>query len=171
MDTPNKTPDTYRILLDENWELRDLHVFPHAYAQAYALVFCLDSELIPMDERRLNEAMRNYPWFGGYSYVNMYGIFERNVPPAFRPSIDSIQYASPGWLDLILRADVAIQIAKSVAALAGAGVAVAVAVRRIDQARPQINRARREHESAMRKLSVQEMKALRQLCEELAKLI
>jgi hypothetical protein len=59
--------DYYRISLDGNWSLNDLYEFPHSYAQNYAFIYCLDTNLDPRDRERINLALENYPWKGGYS--------------------------------------------------------------------------------------------------------
>ena len=110
-------------MLDSDWQLADLYIFPHAFSQTYAFVYCLDSKLDPRDRDRINTALTNYPWKGGYSYVNIYTVLQNQVPPEEHPKIYSIQKSSPGWLDLILNVDVAIQVAKSVGVLLGAAAA------------------------------------------------
>jgi len=68
--------EIYRVWLNKDWELEDLYEFPHAFSQCYAFVYCLDSELEPRDRDRINYAIREYPWRGGYSYVNIYSVFK-----------------------------------------------------------------------------------------------
>ena len=119
--------EAYRVVLDGRWRLEDLYEFPHAFYQCYAFTYCLDSELSPRDRERINDAFVGYPWRGGYSYVNIYTVLQNQVPLEDRPTIKSISYASPGWLDIFLNVDVAIQVAKSVGILAGSAVAAAKA--------------------------------------------
>ncbi|HEY6872187.1 MAG TPA: hypothetical protein VI298_05600 [Geobacteraceae bacterium] len=88
--------------MDERWALADLYDFPHAYSQAYALIYCFDSRLNPKDEKRINTALEQYPWQGGYSYVNIYTVLNNQIPEEHRPQIASIQYASPGFIDVII---------------------------------------------------------------------
>lgn len=96
----------YRVLLDGRWKLDDLYEFPHAFSQCYAFIYCLDSQLNPRDKERIDNALVGYPWRGGYSYVNIYTVFQNQIPIQDRPEIKSISYASPGWLDIFLNADV-----------------------------------------------------------------
>ena len=109
--------ETYRIHLDGRWGLNDLYDFPHALAQTYAFAYCFESDLPPRDAERIDEAMRSYPWDGGYSVVNIYVVLQNQVPHEVRPQIQSIQYASPGWLDLLASIDVITKVAAQVAAI------------------------------------------------------
>lgn len=110
---------SYRLILDKDWLLEDLYNIPRAFDQCYSFIYCLDSKLDSHDRERVNSA---FPWRGGFGYVNIYSVMRSQVPWRDRPRVKAIQKASPGWLDLLLNADVAIQVAKSVTALSGAGV-------------------------------------------------
>ena len=107
----------------------DLRIFTNFLmpSQCYAFTYCLDSELSPRDRERINEAFVGYPWRGGYSHVNIYTVLQNQVPAEDRPTISSISYASPGWLDIFLNPAVDLQVAKSVGILAGSAVAAATA--------------------------------------------
>ena len=126
-DRIDKNGGAYRVLLDGKWQLEDLYTFAHAFSQCYAFIYCLDSELDPSDRDRINEAFTGYPWRGGYSYVNIYTVLRHQVPRRHQPSITSISYGSPGWLDILLNPDVALQVAKSVGILSGSTVMAAKA--------------------------------------------
>lgn len=164
-----KESATYRVLMDQRWELEDLYNFPHSYSQIHSFIYCFDSELDPRNTERINIALQDYPWGGGYSYVNMYNVLRYQIPAHHRPKVASIQYASPGWLDILLNPDVALQIAKSVGIYLSAGVAAVQAIKRIDKVRLDISRQRREQDQAFVDLSLKETKALNEMSEELAK--
>jgi hypothetical protein len=102
IQSENLINNSYRILLDENWELRDLYEFPHALLQCYSFVYCLDTDAPSIDKEKIDDAIASYQWQTGYSYnyVNIYGIFERQIPKQDQPTIKAIHKASPGWLDL-----------------------------------------------------------------------
>jgi len=161
--------DVYRILMDERWELEDLYTLPHAYAQNFAFVYCFDTPLEASDAARIDFALREYPWRGGYSYVNIYTVLKNQVPHQERPQISSIQYASPGWIDLLLNPDVALQVAKSIGILLGTGVTAAATYKKINKIFLNINKQRREAKIADLKLSQSEVKELNKLSEQLAK--
>ncbi len=163
------TRQTYRVLLDEDWDLDDLYEFPHAFNQCYAFIYCLDSELDIYDKERIDQAFSVYPWRGGYSYVNIYFVLQNQVPWRVRPTVKAIQKASPGWLDLFLNADVAIQIAKSVSALAAAGVVAVKSYATIKKTLSQIGVERERAKLQTFQLSAQQQKTLMSLCDDLAK--
>lgn len=160
---------SYRILLNEEWELEDLYEFPHALSQCYAFIYCLDSDLAPINQERISLAMRHYPWRGGYSYVNIYTVLKSQIPSAERPKIDSIQKASPGWLDLLLNANVAGQVAVAVTTLAGAGTAALAAYKKAYQLILRINAERRNAQVAKMTAAAAQVKAMNAMCVELAK--
>lgn len=154
--------------MNERWELDDLYGFPHAYAQAHSFIYCFDTILDARNADRINIALTEYPWRGGYSYVNIYTILQHQIPIQHRPKIASIQYASPGWLDILLNPDVALQVAKSVGILLSAGVAAVEAFKQIDKARLDIARRRKEQKRDFAALYAAEVKALREMSEEIA---
>lgn len=163
------TAENYRVLLNEDWELEDLYEFPHALSQCYAFIYCLDSELLPRDRERINHAMQEYPWRGGYSYVNIYEVLKHQVPAADRPKVGSIRKESPGWLDLILNVDVAYQVAAAISVLAGAALSAAAAYKKAYKLLLDIKAARRKEAVERMRATAAEINALNAMCTELAK--
>lgn len=164
-----KEAGVYRVLMHERWELEDLYGFPHAYLQCHSFIYCLDSELEPRNAARINMALEEYPWRGGYSYVNIYTVLHHQIPVFHRPKIAAIQYASPGWIDILLNPDVALQVAKSVGILLGIGVAGVEAFKRIDKTRLEIERQRKQNKVEFAELTAAEAKSLNKMSEEIAK--
>lgn len=162
---------SYRVLMDGRWKLEDLYAFPHAYAQCYAFIYCLDSDLNPRDRDRINEAFIGYPWRGGYSYVNIYTVLQHQVPPRDRPDVKAISYASPGWLDLALNPDVAIQVAKSVGILAGSVVAAAKAYAAAMKYIAQVGVERKRAQLEEMRLTQAQHKTFMSMCEDMAKFL
>lgn len=161
----------YRILLGNEWDLVDLYEFPHAYTQNYAFIYCLDADHTPANAQRINRALRDYPWGGGYSYVNIYTVMNNQIALEDRPQIKSIQKSSPGWLDLILHVDVAIDIAKSVAALSAAAASAAVAYKSIYKSVSDISVERKKRELQKLKIAESQARSLNQMSKELAKFL
>ncbi len=161
----------YRIELPESadWSLHDLYIFPHAYEQCYAFVYCLDTDLPARDRDAIDYAFNKYPWKGGYSYVNIYSVLQRQIPVRDRPVIKSLHKASPGWIDLILHHDVAVELAKSVAALSGAVTAAAAAYKKTYTLLQSIKAEREKARLQVLQLNQHQIKAVRGCCEELAK--
>ena len=155
--------------MNERWKLEDLYSFPHTYSQTHAFIYCFDTDIDPRSSERINIAFEGYPWQGGYSYVNIYKVLYQQIPIPHRPQIASIQYASPGWLDILLNPDVALQVAKSVGILLGAGVAAIETYKRIDKARLDIARQRREQDRLFAEINASEAKALNEMSEEISK--
>lgn len=172
-DDPDFRDDqkSYRLLLEGNWQLEDLYELPHAFDQCYAFVYCLDSELDIRDRERIDGAFAAYPWKGGYSYVNIYTVLKNQVPWQHRPRVKAIQKASPGWLDLFLNADVAIQVAKSVSALSGAGVAATKAYALIKKTLSQIKVDREKGKLQELQLTAAQQQTLMGMCQTMAKFL
>lgn len=163
--------DSYRVLLDGRWKLEDLYTFPHAFSQCYAFIYCMDSPLDPRDRDRINHAFSGYPWKGGYSYVNIYTVLHHQIPTNLRPTIKSISYASPGWLDILLNPDVALQVAKSVGILSGAGVAATKAYAQAMKYITQVSLERKKAQLDEMKLTQAQHKTLMSMCEDMAKFL
>ena len=164
-------PKPYRIVLPESseWTLHDLYIYPHAYEQCYAFIYCLDTELPARDQEAIDYAFLKYPWKGGYSYVNIYLVLQRQVPPRARARIKSFHKASPGWIDLLLNLEAATEVAKSVTALSGAAVAAAAAYKKAYTLLTSVKTEREKARLQQLQLRHQQIKALRASCEELAK--
>lgn len=167
-DKPEQNPVAYRVLLDGRWKLVDLYEFPHAFAQCYAFIYCLDSKLEPRDAERIETAFVGYPWRGGYSYVNVYTVLQNQVPVADRPQIKSISYASPGWLDIVLNVDVAIQVAKSVGILAGSAVSAATAYAKVMKTLASVSVERKKAELQEMTLTQAQHKTFMGMCDDMA---
>jgi hypothetical protein len=164
-------PEAYRVLLDGVWKLEDLYEFPHALSQCYAFIYCLDSPLHARDRNRINDALAGYPWRGGYSYVNIYTVLQNQVPVLERPTIKAISYASPGWLDIFLNVDVAIQVAKSVGILAGSAIAAAKAYASVMKSLSQVAVDRKRAQLQEMQLSQAQHKTFVSMCEDMAKFL
>jgi hypothetical protein len=162
---------SYRVLMDGRWKLEDLYTFPHAFSQCYSFIYCMDAPLDPRDRDRINNAFIGYPWKGGYSYVNIYVVFLHQVPPRFRPAVKAISYASPGWLDILLNPDVALQVAKSVGILAGSAVAAAKAYATSMKYIRQVSTERKRAQLDDMKLTQAQHKTLMAMCEDMAKFL
>lgn len=104
----------YAILLDGEWSLEDLMNFSRLYFQNYSFIYCLDTEAVDIASSRIKSVLETYELRDGLSYVNIYDIFRSHIAFGEKPQVKSIQYSSPGWLELALNPDVALQVAKSV---------------------------------------------------------
>lgn len=119
--TGHVNSDNYRITLDGDWSLVDFYELPHVYAQVYA--FNCAFLLAPMvgDSQQVVYVFASYPWRGGYSAVNFYNVLGSNVPLRLRPKVKSIQYASPGFIELTLLVKAAFAVAAIVGVVVKSG--------------------------------------------------
>jgi len=96
-------PETnpYRIEIDGEWTLNDLYGFPYAYTQAYSFLYSLMVDEV-IDDEKLIITFAAHPWRGGFSAVNFFHYLYELIPATERPNVISIQYSSPGWIELSL---------------------------------------------------------------------
>ena len=89
---------THVISIDGEWLMADFSEFFHYYAQVYSLCLVLQPE--EQSRSQFAEALARYPWRGGYSVVNFYQELDRVIGRPGRPRVRSIQYASPGAIEI-----------------------------------------------------------------------
>lgn len=109
----------YRILVDGDWTFLEFSVIPEVYTQIYAFFYAL-SQMGEETDISLKDIFTSYPWRGGYSTVNFYNRLRSYISSENEPQVISIQYASPGWIELDLIAPVAFSIKNSVLAYVAA---------------------------------------------------
>ncbi|MBO1257147.1 hypothetical protein J3L16_15805 [Alteromonas sp. 5E99-2] len=163
---------TYKILLDGEWSLEDLMNFSRIYFQNYSFLYCLEHKAIGIAPTRMESVLKNYELRHGLSYVNIYDIFRTHIPKEDKPQINSMQYASPGWLDLVLNPDVAVQFAKVMGVfISGAGSVVGVAevYKKLYRIYADLSATRKKLGLTTFKLQAQEALAAQKLNSELAK--
>lgn len=159
----------YRVLLDGSWSLEDLTNFSRVYFQNYSFIYCLDSSVDHADNLRIESVLKQYELRDGLSYVNIYDIFRAHIKKEDRPQINSIQYASPGWLDLALNVDVAVQVAKVIGIYLGTPVAIAETYKRLHRIFTDLQEQRRKYQRNSMKLDAEQAAFAQKLTNELAK--
>jgi hypothetical protein len=159
----------YRIFIDKEWGLNDLSGFSHDLGKAYAFTYCFESVLAPQDAARIDEALITYPWGGGYSIVNIYIVLQRQVPPQYRPQINSIRYASPGWIELLLSLEAVAPVATAVAAIGGSAIPILGIYSAIQKMLHNISVQKKKFELDTLRLHRRQASELRGLCNELSK--
>jgi len=102
--------ENIKLYIDGRWELTDLNTLTRVYIQVYGLIYSLEIADDFLDEE-IQYIYGKYPWRGGFSAVNFYQNLFHKMPREYRPSIKSIQYASPGFIELTELAGVAKDIA------------------------------------------------------------
>src|SRR5262249_49841798 len=115
-----------------------------------------------------NRALEQYPWRGGYSYVNIYTVLQNQIPGTDRPRVKSISKTSPGWLDLFLNVDVALQVAQAVTALSGASAAAAAAYKYVSKTLTDINIARKRGRLQEMQIAHAQARIISSMCREMA---
>ena len=146
-----QTTDTgsYRIKLDGDWTLDDLYSFSRTYSQLYAFQYSFEQlRTGPDDDEWIRDPYVAHPWVGGYDAVNFYKQLASRAPHPHRPTLLSMRYASPGWMDLRVVVAVAVGITPAVYAFIGAAT--------------RINRLYNEIYKGMRKRELMKIKVKRE---------
>lgn len=161
--------DVYRIEIDGEWTLDDLYDFPHALDQTYAFTYCFDTDLPPLDAERINVALNGYPWAGGYSIVNIYTVLRNQIPIDQRPRINSMHYASPGWIDIVANFDVIVKLATAVATISGSAVVSAKSYASIQKILHDVSLEKRKSEIGHLKMERLKARELHGYCNDLSR--
>jgi hypothetical protein len=163
----------YQILIDGDWSLEDLMDFSRLYFQNYSFIYCLDTKAIDLVSFRMQSVLESHKLREGLSYVNIYDTFRSHIKLEERPRIKSLQYASPGWIELALNPDVALQVAQSVAlymaSVTSAGVTISVSYKSLHKIFIDLKNRRIKQKNNALKLEKDKIEAVNKLNNELAK--
>lgn len=81
---------SYPVLIERQLSIQTLSDIPRLFSQVYAFVYCF-FVLRPQE-------LSGYPWRGGFSTMHFYHWLASRVPGEYSPSVDTLQYASPGFI-------------------------------------------------------------------------
>ena len=97
-------PEPYRLHMDGEWDIPLLVTFGREYMQVYSFLYVLESAARgnEFQKARLRLALHAYPWKGGWSAVDFFQYLVSTVPPQHRFRIRSIQYGSPGFIEILV---------------------------------------------------------------------
>src|SRR5690606_30158986 len=163
---------SYKILLDKNWSLEEFTVFTRLYFQNYSFIYCLensDDSNILQQEFKLKNVLKNYKLRSGLSYVNIYSILKGQINKNEKPNVKSIKYASPGWIELYLNYEVAIEIAKAMTIFLTSAATVTLAYKKLYKIFIELHHLRKEKRNASLSLDIEQVKLVNRLNIELAK--
>lgn len=107
MPTDEITEHRYSVLLDGEWSMDALREVPRKYENVYVLLFASQSD------QDMND-LGGYPWRGGFSTMHFYSSMKQRVPKEFRPEIEAIHYASPGYITFRSDRRVGLLVARSI---------------------------------------------------------
>lgn len=101
--------------MDGEWSLDDLVDLGRRYGQVYSFFYALQFGIgKPELDPRTSRAFARFPWRGGWSVVQFYKSLSMAVPEDHRPRVKSIEYSSPGYIELIAVISVVLRIRKIV---------------------------------------------------------
>lgn len=96
--------DVSTLYVDGEWELVEFGQFNQRYADIYAFSLALKSWANPatsnVEKQKIRAPFLDRPYQGGFSYVHLFADLNDNVPVSEQLSLDKIQYASPGFVDM-----------------------------------------------------------------------
>lgn len=108
---------SYKVNIDGQWRINDLYIFSRNYEQVYYALFSLYEHDNDEIESSIKGAYAGFPWQGGYSAVNFYNQLKNTTPNQKRLQILTMQYASPGWVELSMIIGIAVSIKQIVGAI------------------------------------------------------
>ena len=163
---------SYKILLDKDWSLEEFTVFTRLYFQNYSFIYCLETignSDILQQEFKLKNVLKNYKLRSGLSYVNIYSILKDQINKNEKPDVKSIKYASPGWIELYLNYEVALEIAKAMTIFLTSTATVTLAYKKLYKIFIDLHHLRKEKRNTSLSLDIEQVKLVNQLNNELAK--
>jgi len=95
-------PAEFDLSIDGNWYLQDLFQVPKLFTQLYSFMYTLQYLGKPAVQENAQRIFTTYPWRGGFSSVNFYRDLNAVIPSLHEPKVNSINYASPGKIELEL---------------------------------------------------------------------
>lgn len=99
-----RASDKETLVIDGEWEMPEFGQFYQKYADVYAFLASTKNWADPTRpadvKAQIQNAFRTKPFQGGSSYVHFYHGLNDNLPRDERTSLDSIQYASPGTVNI-----------------------------------------------------------------------
>ncbi len=99
-----RASDQETLLIDGEWEMPEFGQFYQKYSDVYAFFASTKNWADPNRpadlKARVAQAFRTKPFQGGFSYVHFFHGLNDNLPRDERTSLDSIQYASPGTVNI-----------------------------------------------------------------------
>lgn len=93
-------PTKTKLRLDGRWNLEELSEATRDYIQLYGFAYSFLPDLPSARREEIDYIYGKFPWRGGYSTVNFFNQLFHKIPPKFRPEVERIQYASPGFIEL-----------------------------------------------------------------------
>lgn len=119
------------IKLDERWDLEDFAVMSKEYLQLYGFFYgskyfrerpnvsSSKSDFAQSEETDKQVGFSSLPWEGGHSVVHFFRATLSGLTEHERPIVKRIQYASPGFMELSVLTEIALQVSALVGAISG----------------------------------------------------
>ncbi|MFE0233627.1 hypothetical protein ACFW0F_06800 [Brucella anthropi] len=99
-----RASDEEKLIIDGEWEMPQFGEFYQKYSDMYAFLASLKNWADPAKpqdlKNKIANTFRSKPFEGGSSYVHFYKDLVRGLVREQRPSLESIQYNSPGVVNI-----------------------------------------------------------------------
>lgn len=89
-----------RLIVDGEWDMSEFGQFYQRYSEIYAFLHTVGSGAGNNYVDKLQCIVKEKPFKGGFSYVNLYQELRRVLPRKDRLGLREIQYASPGHISV-----------------------------------------------------------------------
>ncbi|MEN5278170.1 hypothetical protein ABE527_14615 [Brucella sp. TWI432] len=99
-----RASDEEKLIIDGEWEMPQFGEFYQKYSDMYAFLATLSNWSDPNKPKKMKDRIantfRSKPFEGGSSYVHFYKELVNGLVREQRPSLESIQYNSPGVVNI-----------------------------------------------------------------------
>ncbi|WP_054006297.1 hypothetical protein [Cypionkella psychrotolerans] len=91
-----------RLLIDGHWDMQEFGSFYQKFADLYSYSQAVEYISDPNSQKisQVQKAFSSKPFKGGSSYMGFFNDLFEIIPSNQRPSLEGIEYHSPGWVDL-----------------------------------------------------------------------
>ncbi|HWL07679.1 MAG TPA: hypothetical protein VNQ76_04690 [Planctomicrobium sp.] len=101
---------TYALVIEKGWSISELGTLPWTFSRAYSFLYGLNVLHVP--------SIPSFPWKrDGFSAMHVFNWFADRIPAEHRSGIQSMQFASPGFIRFSMHAGTAREVVECVSQL------------------------------------------------------
>ena len=86
--------DSRKLAIDGNWTPTDFQQVARSYNQIYSMAYLLENG----SSDAISNKVIDHPYRDGFSSMHLHRELLSDIPPWFRPRVQEVRYASPGFI-------------------------------------------------------------------------
>ena len=98
---------SYSVIIERNLSIDMWRDFFREFSYAYAFIY----NLVALKSQKI----KGHPWRGGFSAMHFWRELLQFIPTEDAPSLETVHYASPGFVRFKLNSDIAVQVGNLIA--------------------------------------------------------